>query len=94
MTQGCNEGFVYFVDAVSLLALIQDSSNSAFEQASFEGKLKAAGHSNRSEMILVQSFEVELPDVFGKEPTSGVLRDGRVLPACPAANERDTGGGV
>jgi hypothetical protein len=31
-TQGCNEDFVNFVDAVSLLALVQDSSYSAFEQ--------------------------------------------------------------
>jgi hypothetical protein len=40
----------------------------------------------------VHSFEVELPAMFGKESTSGV-RDGLVLPACPTANEWDTGGG-
>jgi hypothetical protein len=41
-TQGCNEKFVYFVDAVSLLALIQESNYSAVELVSFEGKLESS----------------------------------------------------
>jgi hypothetical protein len=47
--QCCNEDVVNFLDVVSLLALIQDSSNSAFENVSFEGKFKAVGHSSRNE---------------------------------------------
>jgi hypothetical protein len=65
----------------------------AFVNVSFEGELKA-GHSSRNEAILGHSLEVELPAMFGKESTSGVLRDGRMLLACPTYNEWDTGGGV
>jgi hypothetical protein len=82
-TLNCKDYLVHFLDAVSLLALIQDSSNSAFENVSFEGKFKAVGHASRNEAILGHSFEVELPAMFGKQSTSGVMRDGRVLPACP-----------
>jgi hypothetical protein len=91
-TQDCNDNFLSFLDAVSSLALVHDSSNSAFEQVSYEGKLKPAGHSNRNEAILIYSFEVELPAMFGKDSTPGVLRDGRVLSACPTVNEWDAGG--
>jgi hypothetical protein len=93
-TLGRNEYFVSFVDAASLLALIPDSNNSVPENVSFEGKLKAAGHSNQNEAILGHSFEVELPTMFGKESTSGVLRDGRMPPACPTYIEWDAGGGI
>jgi hypothetical protein len=40
--RGCNEKFVYYVDAVSLLALIQEANNSAVELVSFEGKLESS----------------------------------------------------
>jgi hypothetical protein len=42
---------------------------------SFDGKLKAAGHDSREEALVVHSFEVDLPAMFGKESTSGVTRD-------------------
>jgi hypothetical protein len=93
-SQGCNDKFVYFVDAVSLLALIQESNYSTVELVTFEGKLKNAGHASRPEAVVVHSFEVELPAMFGTESTSGVSRDGRVLPSCPTANEWDSGGGI
>jgi hypothetical protein len=93
-TMGCNDKFVYFVDAVSLLALIQESNYSTAELVSLEGKLRNAGHSSRNEALMVHSFEVELPAMFGTESTSGVLRNGRGLPSCPTAKEWDSGGGI
>jgi hypothetical protein len=79
-TEGRNAQIIFFVDDRSLLERIHDSSYSYLESVSFDGKLKAAGHDSREEALMVHSFEIELPAMFGtKESTSGVTRDGRAL---------------
>jgi hypothetical protein len=97
LTTECGGGdsgqFLYFVDAVSLLSLTQDSGYSAAESVNLEGRLKAAGHNNRAEAVMTHSFEVELPAIFGKEAVSGIMRDDRSLPNLRTYKEWDSGGG-
>jgi hypothetical protein len=65
---------------LSACPLIQDSTSSTAETVSFEGKLKAAGHVNRDEAVMVHSFEVELPVMLGKDSATGITRDDRSPP--------------
>jgi hypothetical protein len=91
---GCGSGnFVYFTDAVSLPHLIQGSTYSAAETASFEGKLPAAGHGNRDEAAMMYSVEFELPVMFGRESASGITRDDRSLSSLPTYQEWDSRSG-
>lgn len=82
--EGCGSGnFVKFVDAISLLHLIQVSIYNAAENMIFEGKLKATDHGKRDETVMIHSFEVELSVMSRRESASGITRDNRSLPSFP-----------
>jgi hypothetical protein len=56
---------------------------------SFEGKLKATGHGNRDEAVMVHSFEVKIPVMFGTESACGNTREDRSLQSLPTYQEWD-----
>jgi hypothetical protein len=76
-----NGEFVYFTDPVGLLHLVGETQYTAAETVSWERNLQTTGYSSRDESKLVHSFEVELPELFGKVPASGITRCDRSLPA-------------
>ena len=84
---------LFFLDAMSMLALIHNGSDSAKSAAEFASLSKKVGYSSTDEALVVTSFSLDLPEAFGSLPTSGVARDTRVLPALPSYKEWDAGDG-
>ena len=84
---------LFFLDAMSLLALMHNGSDSAKSAAEFASLSKKVGYSSTDEALVVTSFSLDLPESFGSLPNSGVARDTRVLPALPTYKEWDSGDG-
>jgi hypothetical protein len=72
---------LFFLDAMSMLALMHSGSESAKAAAEFASVTKKVGYSSPDEALVVTSFSLELPEAFGSLPQSGVTRDSRLLPA-------------
>jgi hypothetical protein len=93
-TNGCpTRAGLYFLDAMSVLALMHNGSDSAKTAAEFASVTKKVGYSSPDEALVVTSFSLELPEAFGALPSSGVARDSRLLPALPTFKEWDGGNG-
>jgi hypothetical protein len=84
---------LFFLDAMSMLALMHSGSESAQAAAQFASVTKKVGYSSPDEALVVTSFSLELPEAFGALPSSGVARDSRILPALPTFKEWDGGDG-
>jgi hypothetical protein len=84
---------LFFLDAMSMLALMHSGSESAKAAAEFASVTKKVGYSSPDEALVVTSFSLELPEAFGSLPNSGVARDSRILPALPTFKEWDGGDG-
>jgi hypothetical protein len=82
-----------FLDAMSMLALMHNGSDSAKSAAEFASLSKKVGYTSTDEALVVTSFSLELPEAFGSLPNSGVTRDSRVLPSLPTYKEWDGGDG-
>ena len=66
---------LFFLDAMSLLALMHSGSESACAAAEFALVTKKVGYSSTDEALVVTSFSLVLPEAFGSLPNSGVTRD-------------------
>jgi hypothetical protein len=84
---------LFYLDAMSLLALMHSGSESAKAAAEFASVTKKVGYSSTDEALVVTSFSLVLPEAFGSLPSSGVTRDSRMLPALPTFREWDGGDG-
>ena len=84
---------IFFLDALSMLALMHSGSESAKAAAEFASITKKVGYETTDEALVVTSFNLELPEAFGTLPKSGIARDSRVLPALPTFQEWDGGDG-
>ena len=84
---------LFFLDAMSLLAVMHGGSESAKAAAEFASVSKKVGYSSPDEALVVTSFSLELPGAFSALPSSGVARDSRILPALPTFKEWDGGDG-
>jgi hypothetical protein len=79
---------------MSLLALMYSGSETAKAAAEFASVTKKVGYSSSTdEALVVTSFSLILPEVFGSLPSSGIARDSRILPALPTFWEWDGGDG-
>jgi hypothetical protein len=87
------KGCLFFLDAMSMLALMHSGSESVQAAAQFASVTKKVGYSSPDEALVVTSFSLELPEAFGALPSSGVARDSRILPALPTFKEWDGGDG-
>jgi hypothetical protein len=74
---------IFFLDALAMLALMHSGSESAKSAAEFASVTKKVGYETTDKALVVTSFGLELPEVFGSLPKSGTARDARVLPALP-----------
>jgi hypothetical protein len=84
---------IFFLDALSMLALMHGGSESAKSAAEFASITKKVGYDSTDEALVVTSFNLELPEVFGSLPRSGIAKDSRVLPGLPTFKEWDGGDG-
>jgi hypothetical protein len=84
---------IFFLDMMSMLALIHSGSDSAKSTVEFASLSKKVGYTSPDEALVVTSFSLELPEAFGSLPNSGVARDSRVLPSLPSYKEWDGGDG-
>lgn len=60
---------LFFLDAMSLLALMHSGSESARAAAEFASVTKKVGYSSTDEALVVTSFSLVLPEAFGSLPT-------------------------
>ena len=84
---------IFFLDALSMLALMHSGSESAKSAAEFASITKKVGYDTVDEALVVTSFSLEVPEAFGTLPRSGIARDSRVLPGLPTFREWDGGDG-
>jgi hypothetical protein len=84
---------IFFLDAMSVLALMHGGSESAKTAAEFASITKKVGYESTDEALVVTSFNLELPEAFGSLPRSGIAKDSRVLPGLPTFREWDGGDG-
>jgi hypothetical protein len=84
---------IFFLDALSMLALMHGGSESAKSAAEFASITKKVGYDSTDEALVVTSFNLELPEAFGSLPRSGIAKDSRVLPGLPTFKEWDGGDG-
>ena len=84
---------IFFLDALSMLALMHGGSESAKSAAEFASITKKVGYDSTDEALVVTSFNLELPEAFGSLPRSGIAKDSRVLPGLPTFREWDGGDG-
>jgi hypothetical protein len=82
---------IFFLDAMSVLALMHGGSESAKLAAEFASITKKVGYESTDEALVVTSFNLELPEAFGSLPKSGIAKDSRVLPGLPTFREWDGG---
>lgn len=57
-----------FLDAMSMLALLHNGSDSAKSTAEFASLSKKVGYTSPDEALIVTSFNLELPESFGALP--------------------------
>jgi hypothetical protein len=84
---------IFFLDAMSVLALMHGGYESAQSAAEFASITKKVGYETTEEALVVTSFNLELPEAFGSLPKTGVAKDSRVLPGLPTFKEWDGGDG-
>jgi BMFP domain-containing protein YqiC len=84
---------IFFLDAMSVLALMHGGYDSAQSAAEFASITKKVGYETTEEALVVTSFNLELPEAFGSLPKTGVAKDSRVLPGLPTFKEWDGGDG-
>lgn len=83
---------LFFLDTMSMLALMHNGSDSAKSAAEFTSLSKKVGYTFTNEALVVTSFSLDRPEAFGSLPSSGVLvQDSRVLPTLPSYKEWDGG---
>jgi hypothetical protein len=71
---------LFFLNAMSLLALMHSGSESAKAAAEFSSVTKKVGYSSTNEALVITSFSLVVPEAFGLLPNSGVARDSQMLP--------------
>jgi hypothetical protein len=84
---------IFFLDAMSVLALMHGGYESAKSAAEFASITKKVGYETTEEALVVTSFKLELPEAFGSLPKTGIAKDSRVLPGLPTFREWDGGDG-
>jgi hypothetical protein len=84
---------LFFLDAMSMLALMHSGSESAKAATEFALVTQKVGYSSPDEALVVTSFSLELPEAFGSLPNLGVAQDSRILPMLPTFKEWDSGVG-
>ena len=86
---------IYFCDAVGLLALTNRDQASLYEFSKFESTTGGKGFTTTSDSKLAFSFTLELPHVFGKDPSGNVVAtDLLVLPGIKDYDAWNGEGGI
>lgn len=62
---------IFFLNVMSMLALMHSGSDLAKSTAEFVSLLKKVGYTSPDEALVVMSFSLELPEAFGSLPNSG-----------------------
>jgi hypothetical protein len=83
-------GFIYFLDAHGMLSLSTDEVGSARSVIHFQQAAKKGGFKSTEEALVVSSFKIELPSIFGSDSSSSQMTaDTRTLPAMKSADVWD-----
>ena len=70
---GCPpRAWVFFLDAMSMLALMHNGLDLAKLAVEFTSLSKKVGYSLTDEALVVTSFSLDLPEAFSSLPTLGV----------------------